>query len=93
MDDVRLERIENKLDAMNDTLIRNTVSLEEHVKRTNMLEDSLGRESKVRAVAIEPLQSRYEAQNAIIGALVTITKVLAVVATALLILEKMHLIR
>lgn len=34
-----LEKIEARLDALDLTMIKNTVSLEEHIKRTNLLED------------------------------------------------------
>ena len=39
--EVRQDRAEAKLDANNETLIRNTVTLEDHVKRTNLLEQEL----------------------------------------------------
>ena len=32
-------RLEEKLDSHNQVLLRNTISLEEHVRRTNLLED------------------------------------------------------
>ncbi len=34
----KLETIDNRLNTMNETLVRNTVSLEEHIRRTNLLE-------------------------------------------------------
>ena len=44
----RLDRLEDKIDKLSDTantnaiqLARNTISLEEHIKRTNLLEDEL----------------------------------------------------
>jgi hypothetical protein len=47
MDD-KFQRLENKLDTLSDklvdidkTLVRNTVSLEDHVRRTNLLEEKL----------------------------------------------------
>ena len=47
MDD-KFQRLENKLDTLGDkladidkTLTRNTVSLEDHVRRTNLLEEKL----------------------------------------------------
>lgn len=33
-----LEKLSEKQDRMNETLIRNTATLEEHVRRTNLLE-------------------------------------------------------
>jgi hypothetical protein len=48
MDDKRLERIEDKLDKITDTLsqhsaihARNTTSLEDHIRRTELLEEAL----------------------------------------------------
>jgi len=47
MDD-KFQRLESKLDTLSDklvdidkTLVRNTVSLEDHVRRTNLLEEKL----------------------------------------------------
>ena len=37
----QLDKIDQKLGTMNETLIRNTVTLEEHVRRTNLLEDKM----------------------------------------------------
>ncbi len=37
----KLERMDERLDGMSQTLARNTVSLEEHVKRTNLLESDV----------------------------------------------------
>jgi hypothetical protein len=34
-----LDRLDGRLDTVDQTLVRNTVSLEEHIKRTNMLEE------------------------------------------------------
>ena len=46
--DEKFQRLENKLDTLGDklsdidkTLVRNTVSLEDHVRRTNLLEEKL----------------------------------------------------
>ena len=38
--DNKLDQIINKQTDMNETLIRNTISLEEHVRRTEILEES-----------------------------------------------------
>lgn len=37
----QLDRIEARLDSTDATLIRNTISLEEHIKRTDLLEQDL----------------------------------------------------
>lgn len=37
----KLDRIDNKIDDMRVDVARNTVSLEEHIKRTNILEAEL----------------------------------------------------
>ncbi len=34
-----LEKIEARLDSLDLTMVKNTISLEEHIKRTNMLEE------------------------------------------------------
>lgn len=34
-----LEKIEARLDTLDTTMVKNTMSLEEHIKRTNLLED------------------------------------------------------
>jgi hypothetical protein len=56
----RLDNLDKKQDEMNETLVRNTVSLEVHVKRTDMLE-----------AEIKPMKSFMTVVNAglkIIGA-------------------------
>lgn len=37
----QLEKISNRLDSMDKTLVRQTLSLEEHMRRTEVLEDTL----------------------------------------------------
>lgn len=34
-----LEKIEARLDTLDTTMVKNTMSLEEHIKRTNLLEE------------------------------------------------------
>jgi len=56
----RLDNLDKKQDEMNETLVRNTVSLELHIKRTDMLE-----------AEIEPMKSFMNVVNAglkVIGA-------------------------
>ena len=70
----RLERIENKLDkvvdgigVINVTLARNTSSLEEHVKRTNMLEEK-----------INPVWLSFKSVGFFIGALTIISTIVGI---------------
>ena len=37
----QLDRIEIRLDSIDVTLVKNTISLDEHIKRTNLLEEEL----------------------------------------------------
>lgn len=36
-----LEKMEERLDNLDTTMVKNTLSLEEHVKRTNLLEEQI----------------------------------------------------
>ena len=38
---IKLDKIETRLDEYNERLVKNTTSLEEHVRRTNILEDKV----------------------------------------------------
>lgn len=51
--DDKFEKVYEKLDVINDTLLRNTISLETHEKRTRLAE---GRIDKVES-DLKPLQS------------------------------------
>lgn len=37
----QLDRIEERLDKIDTTLVKNTISLEEHIRRTNLIEEEL----------------------------------------------------
>lgn len=37
----KLDKLDERLDAVDTTLVRNTASLEEHVRRTNLLEQDM----------------------------------------------------
>jgi hypothetical protein len=39
--DAKIDKLVDKVDSIDRTLVRNTVTLEEHVRRTSMLEDKL----------------------------------------------------
>lgn len=51
----KLDKLDDRLDAQNETLIRNTVSLETHIKRTDLLEKQ-----------IKPLYRAYHRATALI---------------------------
>ena len=38
----KVSKLDDRLDKYNEVLVRNTVSLEEHIKRTNLLEKKIG---------------------------------------------------
>lgn len=50
----QLDRIESRLDSADKMLERNTVSLEEHIKRTNLLEEEF-----------KPVKRHVELMNAV----------------------------
>jgi hypothetical protein len=39
---LKIDKMDKRFDDYNETLVRNTVSLEEHIKRTNLLENKVG---------------------------------------------------
>ena len=47
----KLDKLDSRLDEYNDTLVKNTCSLEEHIRRTNILEEKVDLvEEDVRAI-------------------------------------------
>ena len=75
----RLDHLDKKQDEMNETLVRNTVSLELHIKRTDMLE-----------AEIKPMKSFMSVVNAglkIIGAGAVVVSLVTGVSK---ILEMLH---
>lgn len=64
----KLDKIDGRMDKMNETLIRNTISLEDHIARTNLLE-----------AEIKPIKKIYSylvAGCAVIGAIIAGAKIL-----------------
>ena len=52
MDDTKLDKIESHLSKIDITLAKQQVSLDEHIKRTNLLEDEVERNKAVINKAI-----------------------------------------
>jgi hypothetical protein len=50
----KMEHLDTRLDSIDITMTRNTLSLEEHVKRTNMLEERM-----------KPVEKHVEVMNAL----------------------------
>lgn len=50
----KIEKIDDKLETMDKSLLRNTITLEEHVRRTNLLENEV-RPLKKHVVIVESI--------------------------------------
>lgn len=70
-------RIEERLDKMNETLIRNTMSLEEHMRRSAAIEQAVELQGKMIDARMKPVEEHVKFLNnaaklaAVIGAVVT----------------------
>lgn len=73
----KLDKIDSRLDGQSETLIRNTISLEGHIKRTDLLEVSINQHKEDIAKQLKPLKRAYNLGAAgviIIGGLVSAIK-------------------
>lgn len=61
-----LEKIEARLDTLDVTMIKNTMSLEEHIKRTNLLEEDFKPVKK----HVELVNTTAKIVSAVVGAAV-----------------------
>lgn len=84
------ERIESKLDKVIDTqtehgitLVRNTVSLEEHIKRTDILEQ----QHKQLRKEVEPLKKAHHMWAGVGKAMTVLAALLGLVATVIKLLR------
>lgn len=60
-----LDKIENRLDSIDVTLVRQNVTLEEHIKRTKIAEENLN----ILSSRIEPLEIRIKLIDQILKAI------------------------
>lgn len=81
----KLEKIDTRLDGMGETMVRNTVSLETHVKRTDLLEASMAQHRTDVAKQIAPLKRAYN-----LGAAILV--VLGVILSALKFLHEFNIL-
>lgn len=77
--DTKIDKLDDRLDGMSTTLIRQESSIEEHVRRTNLLEARIEAEAKA---LVEMLPKEIEAQIKVQRNkfLLTALKVLGIVA-------------
>jgi hypothetical protein len=69
--------IEKRLDKIEKVLLRNTLSLEQHMKRTEILEEEVKALKKVdtqRASVVQFIDSAFKVVATFLGALVAISK-------------------
>lgn len=65
----KLDKVDERQDRMNEILIRNTISLEEHVKRTNALEALvMVNDAKINK-RVRPIERAYNAVKWLIPAI------------------------
>lgn len=81
--DNRIEKIDNKLDHISETLIRNTESLEYHIKRTNLLE------TKIQTLDndLKPIERHVTLVNGIIRAVIVLIPLVGGILAILKVLE------
>jgi hypothetical protein len=75
----KLDKIDSRLDAQGEVLVRNTVSLEHHIKRTDLLELNMAEHQKTVASELKPLKRAYNlgaAAAIILGGAVSAAKIL-----------------
>lgn len=84
-----MSRLEGKLDKQSEdigeiksVLAANTVSLQEHMRRTALLEE-----------AVKPLRTRYERVNGVLKLLGGIVAVAAVVEAGVMLIEFLHRVK